>query len=195
VLIDLAVVTVAHPAIQRALGGGLALQQWVVDAYLLTLGSLILLGGSLGDRFAKPQDARHRAACLRLGLDPPCACLERRRADRHSRPAGHRRCPCHLGGARDDHRDFEGRGAWRGAAIGSSTAGIASGINNTVARIAGLLRIAIVGPTVAGRTNRLDAGEFHTSMAIAAVLLAPGGAIGLVGIRNPAAPGEEFSGG
>ena len=39
------------PAIQRDLGGGLALQQWVVDGYLLTLGSLILLGGSLGDLF------------------------------------------------------------------------------------------------------------------------------------------------
>jgi len=30
---------------------GLALQQWVVDAYLLTLGSLLLVGGSLGDLF------------------------------------------------------------------------------------------------------------------------------------------------
>jgi len=42
---------VALPAIQRDLGGGLALQQWVVDAYLLTLGSLLLVGGSLGDLF------------------------------------------------------------------------------------------------------------------------------------------------
>ena len=42
---------VALPAIQRDLGGGLVLQQWVVDAYLLTLGSLILVGGSLGDLF------------------------------------------------------------------------------------------------------------------------------------------------
>jgi EmrB/QacA subfamily drug resistance transporter len=45
------VVNVALPAIQRDLGGGLALQQWVVDAYLLTLGSLLLVGGSLGDLF------------------------------------------------------------------------------------------------------------------------------------------------
>jgi EmrB/QacA subfamily drug resistance transporter len=44
-------VNVALPAIQRDLGGGLALQQWVVDAYLLTLGSLLLVGGSLGDLF------------------------------------------------------------------------------------------------------------------------------------------------
>src|SRR6478609_8143412 len=51
VFIDSTVVNVALPAIQRDLGGGLVLQQWVVDAYLLTLGSLILVGGSLGDLF------------------------------------------------------------------------------------------------------------------------------------------------
>ena len=49
--VDASVVNVALPAIQRDLGGGLALQQWVVDAYLLTLGSLLLVGGSLGDLF------------------------------------------------------------------------------------------------------------------------------------------------
>src|SRR5690348_16967522 len=49
--IDGSVVNVALPSIQEDLGGGLALQQWVVDAYLLTLGSLILVGGSLGDIF------------------------------------------------------------------------------------------------------------------------------------------------
>jgi EmrB/QacA subfamily drug resistance transporter len=51
VFVDSTVVNVALPAIERDLGGGLALQQWVVDAYLLTLGSLILVGGSLGDLF------------------------------------------------------------------------------------------------------------------------------------------------
>jgi EmrB/QacA subfamily drug resistance transporter len=51
--IDMTVVNVALPAIQRDLGGGLAAQQWVVDAYLLTLGSLILVGGSLGDIFGE----------------------------------------------------------------------------------------------------------------------------------------------
>jgi len=53
VFIDGTVVNVALPAIQRDLGGGLAAQQWVVDAYLLTLGSLILVGGSLGDIFGE----------------------------------------------------------------------------------------------------------------------------------------------
>jgi EmrB/QacA subfamily drug resistance transporter len=53
VFIDSSVVNVALPAIQRDLGGGLAAQQWIVDAYLLTLGSLILVGGSLGDIFGE----------------------------------------------------------------------------------------------------------------------------------------------
>jgi EmrB/QacA subfamily drug resistance transporter len=47
--LDGAIVNVALPAIQRDLGGGLAAQQWIVDAYLLTLGSLILIAGSLSD--------------------------------------------------------------------------------------------------------------------------------------------------
>ena len=53
VFIDSTVVNVALPSIQDDLGGGLAAQQWVVDAYLLTLGSLILVGGSLGDIFGE----------------------------------------------------------------------------------------------------------------------------------------------
>jgi EmrB/QacA subfamily drug resistance transporter len=47
--IDGAIVNVALPAVERDLGGGLAGQQWVANAYLLSLGSLILFGGSLGD--------------------------------------------------------------------------------------------------------------------------------------------------
>ena len=52
-ILDSSVVNVALPSIQRSLGGGLAGQQWVSNAYLLTLGSLILLGGSLGDIFGE----------------------------------------------------------------------------------------------------------------------------------------------
>src|SRR4051812_41386569 len=47
--LDGAIVNVALPAIQRDLGGGLPAQQWIVDAYLLTLGSFILIAGSLSD--------------------------------------------------------------------------------------------------------------------------------------------------
>lgn len=51
--LDGSVVNVALPAIGRELGGGLAAQQWIVDAYLLTLGSVILLAGSLSDLFGR----------------------------------------------------------------------------------------------------------------------------------------------
>jgi EmrB/QacA subfamily drug resistance transporter len=59
--LDGSVVTVALPAITEELGGGLSLQQWVVDAYLITLGALILVAGSLSDVFG-------RVLVLRAGL-------------------------------------------------------------------------------------------------------------------------------
>jgi EmrB/QacA subfamily drug resistance transporter len=59
--LDGAVINVALPSIAAELGGGLALQQWAVDAYLLTLGSLILLAGSLSDSFG-------RLRIIRIGL-------------------------------------------------------------------------------------------------------------------------------
>jgi EmrB/QacA subfamily drug resistance transporter len=52
-LLDSTVINVALPAIDTDLGGGLAGQQWVVNAYLLVLGSLILVGGRLGDVFGE----------------------------------------------------------------------------------------------------------------------------------------------
>lgn len=59
--LDIAIVNVALPAIQRDLGGGLSSQQWVIDAYLVTLGSLILIAGSLSDLLG-------RKRILALGL-------------------------------------------------------------------------------------------------------------------------------
>ncbi|WP_144630111.1 MFS transporter [Arthrobacter woluwensis] len=59
--LDGSVINVALPAIDREFGGGLATQQWVVDAYLITLGALILLAGSLSDVLG-------RILILRIGL-------------------------------------------------------------------------------------------------------------------------------
>jgi EmrB/QacA subfamily drug resistance transporter len=53
VTVDSTVVNVALPAIADDLGGGLAGQQWTSNAYLVTLGSLLLVGGSLGDLFGE----------------------------------------------------------------------------------------------------------------------------------------------
>lgn len=51
VALDTTAVSVALPAIASRLGVGLAVQQWIINSYLLTLGPLLLLGGSLGDRY------------------------------------------------------------------------------------------------------------------------------------------------
>ncbi|WP_371619245.1 MFS transporter [Streptomyces sp. NBC_00454] len=52
-LLDSTVVNVALPSIGRDLGADLAVLQWTVNAYLLTLAGLILVGGALGDRFGR----------------------------------------------------------------------------------------------------------------------------------------------
>src|SRR5258705_2228614 len=51
--LDGSVVNLALPAIGREFGGGLALQQWVVDGYVLTVGALILCAGAISDQFGR----------------------------------------------------------------------------------------------------------------------------------------------
>lgn len=51
--LDATVVNAALPAIARDLDTGLAGLQWVINGYLLTLGSLLVIGGSLGDLFGR----------------------------------------------------------------------------------------------------------------------------------------------
>jgi EmrB/QacA subfamily drug resistance transporter len=53
VFLDSTVVNIALPAISDDLDAGLAGQQWVVEAYMLTMVSLLLVGGSLGDQFGR----------------------------------------------------------------------------------------------------------------------------------------------
>ncbi len=53
VSVDATVVNVALPSITDELGGGLSGQQWVANAYLLTLAALILVSGSLSDMFGE----------------------------------------------------------------------------------------------------------------------------------------------
>ena len=52
-LVDITIVQVALPTIQRHLGGSFTDLQWVIDAYALTLAAFILAFGSLADRFGR----------------------------------------------------------------------------------------------------------------------------------------------
>jgi EmrB/QacA subfamily drug resistance transporter len=73
--LDATVVNLALPAISEDLGADVAGLQWVLNGYLLTLASLILLGGSLGDRFGRRRvfvvgTAWFAVASLLCGLAP-----------------------------------------------------------------------------------------------------------------------------
>lgn len=61
--IDGSALGVALPSIQSDLGAGPAAAQWVSNAYLLTLGALVLIGGAAGDRFG-----RRRVFLIGVGL-------------------------------------------------------------------------------------------------------------------------------
>jgi len=52
-LLDITIVNVALPAIQRSLNASFSDLQWVVDAYSLMLAALLLTSGSLADRFGR----------------------------------------------------------------------------------------------------------------------------------------------
>jgi EmrB/QacA subfamily drug resistance transporter len=51
--LDNTIVNLALPAIRRDLGSSLSGLQWIIDAYTLVLASLLMLGGSLGDRIGR----------------------------------------------------------------------------------------------------------------------------------------------
>ncbi|WP_231972883.1 MFS transporter [Mycobacterium sp. E3305] len=59
--LDSTVINLALPAIEHDLGGGLVLQQWIVDGYLLATAAAILPGGSISDMFG-------RVRVMRFGL-------------------------------------------------------------------------------------------------------------------------------
>ncbi|NUT25062.1 MAG: MFS transporter [Streptomyces sp.] len=84
-MLDSTVVNVALPRIGRDLDTDLAALQWTVNAYMLTLAGLILLGGSLGDRYGRRRVfvigvIWFAAASLLCGLAPNAGVLIAARA-------------------------------------------------------------------------------------------------------------------
>src|SRR2546430_11143671 len=53
VVLDATIVTIAIPSAQKALQFSTENRQWIVTAYALPFGSLLLLGGKLGDLFGR----------------------------------------------------------------------------------------------------------------------------------------------
>src|SRR5215831_13927126 len=74
-LLDGSVVNIALPAIQRALHADAAATQWIVNAYLLLLGALVLIGGSAADLYGRRRVfvlgvAAFIVASIACGLSP-----------------------------------------------------------------------------------------------------------------------------
>ena len=93
IVLDVTIVNVALPSIQHDLHFSQGNLTWVVNAFLVTFGSLLLLAGRLGDLVGRKRvflagviDLHRRLATVRAGAQPG-------RADRRPLPAGRRRAP------------------------------------------------------------------------------------------------------
>ena len=121
--LDSTVVNVALPTIAEDLHADLADLQWVLDAYLVTLTALLLLGGALGDKYGRRRvfmigvgafaaasalcgiapttEHPHRGPRPSRESEPPCSC-------RAAWPCFRRRSARRIEGA----RSVRGRGSW-----------------------------------------------------------------------------------
>jgi EmrB/QacA subfamily drug resistance transporter len=172
--LDGSVVNVALPTIQRALGGGLAAQQWVVNGYLLTLGSLILVGGSLGDLYGERRTFALGAcgfgvASLGCALAPTIGWLVAARA--LEGVAGALLTPASLAVIVNTFPDSE-----RGAAIGAWTAW------GTIA--------VVIGPLVGGELLAIASWRWIFVINVPLVVVC----VWLIRIAIPPAPARERGG-
>ncbi|PQV55011.1 MFS transporter [Paraburkholderia sp. BL21I4N1] len=131
--IDSSVVNVALPSIQTELGASVAAIQWVVDAYLLFLGALVLVGGSLGDKLGRRTVfiagiVLFTLASIGCGLAPSAAALIAARAAQGVGAA--LLVPSSLaiiGAVFDDSERGQAIGTWAGVGAITSALGPVSG--------------------------------------------------------------------
>jgi EmrB/QacA subfamily drug resistance transporter len=128
-LIDGSVVNIALPAIQQALHADAASTQWIVNAYLLVLGALVLVGGSAADLYGRRRIfllgiAVFTAASIACGLAPDITALVVSRAVQGFgaallTPAS----LAMLGATFDEHERSHAIGIWAGAGALTAAAG------------------------------------------------------------------------
>jgi EmrB/QacA subfamily drug resistance transporter len=128
-LIDGSVVNIALPSIQQALHADAASTQWIVNAYLLLLGALVLVGGSAADLYGRRRIflvgiALFTAASIACGLSPNAELLIVSRAAQGLgaallTPAS----LAMLGATFDEHERSHAIGVWAGVGALTAAAG------------------------------------------------------------------------
>src|ERR1700694_5365004 len=127
--IDGSVVNIVLPAIQQALHADAASTQWIVNAYLLLLGALVLVGGSAADLYGRRRIfllgiAVFTTASIVCGLSPDITVLIISRAVQGLGAA--MLTPASLamlGATFDEHERSHAIGTWAGAGALTSAAG------------------------------------------------------------------------
>ncbi len=110
VVLDVAIVNVALPSIKTDLDFSQENLQWVITAYSIVFGGVLLLGGRLADLLGPPPALRHRPGALHGQLAARRPRLVGGLADRVPRAPGARRGAALAGGALDPDDDLR-RGA------------------------------------------------------------------------------------
>ena len=208
--LDVTIVNVALPAIQREIGGSLAGLQWVIDAYTLALASIMLTAGSTADRIGARKVfvlgltafAAGSAACAAapsLGVLIAARVLQGLGASAL--------LPCSLALLVHQFPDPRARaralGVWGGmgslampamtavvvGAAGPEHAGVASGILNAARQSGGALGVALLG-SLLGSGHALS---LHVPLAVAAGGYLVALALAWIAIRGRGYPAERVA--
>ena len=114
VSVDNTILNVALPTIQEDLDASSSELQWIVDSYLLVFAVLLLVAGSLGDRFGRKRALFTGLSDLRARLDHGRDRRELNRADHLAGGDGPRRRGDHADDALDHHQHLPEEGASEG---------------------------------------------------------------------------------